>query len=275
MDIFDGEKSEGVAFQDRLDAAEALGQAGDPRLDEDNWVTIPAGSFKMGSEDITGRERPVHEVELDAFQIGRYPVTVQEFARFVEDGGYQERRWWKDSEAFGKLKEPEDWDEQANRRNHPVSGVSWFEAAAYCEWLSDRLGARVRLPTEAEWERAACGGKVRKYPWGDEIDPSRANYHHDDAPKRTTPVGLYPLGASAEGLHDTAGNVWEWCADWYDAGYYAKSPRRGPQGPESGETVVLRGGSWYFYRNYAACAYRGINRPVYRLYLIGFRCART
>ena len=275
MDIFDAEKSESVTFQDRLDAAEALGQAGDPRLDEDNWVAIPAGTFRMGSQDFGTAEQPVHVVELDAFQIGRYPVTVQEFERFVDDGGYQEPRWWKHPEAR-EFNEPKDWDEQANRRNHPVAWVSWFEAAAYCEWLSDHLGARVRLPTEAEWERAACGGKVRKYPWGDEIDPSRANYLPDDAPKRTTPVGLYPRGASLEGLHDMAGNVWEWCADWWDASYYAKSPRRNPQGPESGRSVVMRGSSWFSSSNFAACAYRYFNSlPANRDSNLGFRCART
>ncbi len=277
MDIFEAEKSESVAFQDRLDAAEALGQAGDPRLDEDNWVTIPAGSFQMGSEDKNAPDdgKPVHEVELDAFQIGRYPVTVQEFARFVEDGGYQERRWWKDPVSFGEHKEPGAWDEQANRRNHPVTGVNWFEAAAYCEWLSERLGARVRLPTEAEWERAACGGEARKYPWGDGIDPSRANYRHSDSPGRTTPVGLYPRGASAEGLHDMAGNALDWCAGWYDRSYYAKSPRRNPQAPRSGKYVVLRGGWCNGDSAFAACACRDHVLSTARSNIIGFRCART
>ena len=207
--------------------------------------------------------------------IGRYPVTVQEFARFVDDDGYQERRWWNDPEGFGKYKEPQDWDEQANQRNHPVTGVSWYEAAAYCKWLSERLRARVRLPTEAEWERVACGGETRKYPWGNEIDPSRANYYQDNSSGRTTPVGLYPRGASLEGLHDMAGNVREWCADRFDVGYYAKSPRRNPTGPESGGSFVLRGGSFYDYRDFAACACRNNFAPAFRFSSIGFRCART
>ena len=274
MDIFDAEKAENVAFQDRLDAAEALGQAGDPRLDEDNWVTIAAGTFRTGSEDKDAYddEKPVHEVELDAFRIGRYPVTVQEFARFVDDGGYEESRWWKDTKMFGEQKEPRDWDEQANRRNHPVTGVSWYEAAAYCEWLSERLGARVRLPTEAEWERAACGGKARKYPWGDEIDPSCANYSHDDSPGRTTPVGLYPRGESLEGLRDMAGNVWEWCADWSKEDYYGDSPRVNPTGPSEGNARVVRGGAWYDSPWNVRSSIRDRIVPGDRVVYIGFRC---
>ena len=274
MDIFDAEKAENVAFQDRLDAAEALGQAGDPRLDEDNWVTIPAGTFRMGSEDkdADDDEKQVHEVELDAFRIGRYPVTVQEFARFVDDGGYQEPHWWKHPEGLGKYEEPRDWDEQVNRRNHPVTRVSWYEAAAYCEWLSERLGADVRLPTEAEWERAPCGGKVRKYPWGDEIDPSRANYRHDDSPGQTTPVGLYPRGASLEGLRDMAGNVWEWCADRCQDHYYGDSPKVNPTGPLEGESRVVRGGSWVYDPGGVRSSYRNWFEPGDRFGSLGFRC---
>lgn len=124
-----------------MEAAEALGQAGDPRLRENNWVRIPAGTFRMG--DGMGEYGVKHEVELDAFEIARYPVTVEEYGRYVEEGGRQ----------------PDDWDRQSEYPNRPVVGVSWQDAAAYCEW------AGVRLPTEAQWERAARGLEGRPYPW--------------------------------------------------------------------------------------------------------------
>ena len=157
----------------------------------------------------------------------------------------------------------------------------------YLKWLSNHTGfinirglqvgkREARVSTEAEWERAACGGEARKYPWGDEIDPSRANYLHEDGLQRDTPVGLYPLGASPEGLHDMTGNVWEWCADWHDWNYYAESPRRNPQGPESGVRAVLRGGSWVSNSDVATCACRmkGARAGRNRSADSGFRCAR-
>ena len=138
MDIFDAEKSEGVPFQDRLDAAEALGQAGDPRLDEDDWVTIPAGTFRMGSKDGDDDKTPVHEVELDGFQIGRYPVTVQELARFVGEGGYQERRWWKDPERFGKYEAPHEWVMRSTR--HARTTLTRTHQGARRRWACTRVG---------------------------------------------------------------------------------------------------------------------------------------
>ena len=166
----------------RIEAADALGSVGDPRLEADNWITIPAGSFWMGaqSKKKTGRnfdakandrESPVHEVRLRAFRMGRFPVTVQEFAGFVDSGGYETDRYWAGG-GFGQFQPPKDWDEQRLYLNRPVVGVSWFEAAAYCAW------AGARLPTEAEWERAARGPKSSRFPWGSKpaLDHSRANY---------------------------------------------------------------------------------------------------
>ena len=275
MGIFDSEKSKSVDFQVRLEAADALGQAGDPRRAEDNWVTVPAGKFLMGSDDYD-EEKPIHEVELSEFAIGRYPVTVEEFEKFVDDGGYAEPRWWKypDSEKVHQRARPDAWEDQNEHRNHPVTGVSWFEATAYCEWLGERLGARVWLPTEAEWERVACGGEVRKYPWGDEIDSSRANFDYKGSPGKTTPVGLYPLGATVEGVHDMAGNVFEWVADWYGEKYYASSSKKNPRGPSKGTLRVLRGGSWDNVPVVLRASFRFRFRPVRRNLLIGFRCAR-
>jgi formylglycine-generating enzyme required for sulfatase activity len=244
MAIFDAERSATVPLKVRVEAAEALGQAGDPRLTENKWVRIPAGSFVMGEGD------EAHEVELDAFEIGRYPVTVEEYGRYFEEGG----------------REPGDWDKQIQYPNRPVVNVSWQDADAYCTW------AGMRLPTEAQWERAARGQEGRPYPWGnDKPDKERANY---DATRTgaPTPVGLFPKGATADGIYDMAGNVWEWVADWY--GDYPKVRQRNPTGPENGEFKVLRGGAWYFNSLYLRAAYRGRYVPEVRLNYIGFRCAR-
>ena len=201
LGVFEPERARAIDFRVRLEAAGALVQAGDPRLGrEQNWVTIDSGEFEMGSTDHKS-EQPVHRVHVDAFQIGRYPVTVEEYRRFIEDGGYENQKWWV-AGGFGQFQAPGSWDDQLQHRNRPVVRVSWFEAAAYCAW------AGVWLPTEAEWERAARGREGRKYPWGNE-EPSdeRANFKMDVG--HPTPVGLYPLGATPEGVDDLAGNVWE------------------------------------------------------------------
>jgi formylglycine-generating enzyme required for sulfatase activity len=281
LGIFDAEKAGSIEFNVRLEAAEALGQAGDPRLPRDNWITIEAGTFWMGAQkadpsqpgydpEAYADESPVHEVYLDAYQIGRYPVTVQEYQRFMDDEGYESERWWK-AGGFGHAKEPEGWDEQVQRPNRPVVGVSWFDAVAYCAWLAARAPG-VRLPTEAEWECAARGVGARKYPWGnEEPDARRANYVAEVG--HATPVGLYPRGATPEGVDDLAGNVWELLADWFGEDYYQKSPSRNPKGPASGDSRVLRGGSWFDDPRDVRVSYRGWyagdgdNN-------IGFRCVR-
>jgi formylglycine-generating enzyme required for sulfatase activity len=275
--VFDVEKASSVDFRARLEAAEALGQAGDPRLQRDNWVTIEAGRFWMGAQkensskpnydpEAYGDEGPVHEVSLKAYKIGRYPVTVDEYRRFVENEGYTNPRWWQ-AGGFGQNQEPGEWDEQLLHPNRPVVGVSWFEAAAYCAW------AGARLPTEAEWEQAARGTSGRKYPWGNEgPNTERANYA-DGKVGHPTPVGLYPRGATPEGIEDLAGNVWEWVADWYGA-YYDESPGPNPEGPESGKERVLRGGSWSVYPRYLRAAIRFRFDPEDRVGNVGFRCAR-
>jgi formylglycine-generating enzyme required for sulfatase activity len=267
-----------IDLEVRLEAAEALGQAGDPRLREDNLVTIPAGAFLMGAQkknkskpnydpEADGDESPVHKVELDAYQLGRYPVTVEEYRRFVADEGYSNQRWWK-AGGFEERSEPGHWDEQVQHPNWPVVRVSWFEAAAYCAWAGGRL------PTEAEWERAAREVDGRKYPWGpEEPTPERANYDQTKV-GRPTPVGLFPRGATPEGIQDLAGNVWEWIADWYAPDYYRSSPRANPQGPNGGTYRVLRGGAWLVgsWNLRSAVRLRGV--PMDRLVTFGFRCAR-
>jgi formylglycine-generating enzyme required for sulfatase activity len=263
LGIFDAEKSEGIDFWVRLETAEALGQAGDPRLDQDNWVTIPAGSFWMGAQKKDPRkpnydpqaedeEGLVHEVRLEtAFQIGRYPVTVQEYRQFMEDDGYRKEVWWKEG-GLGERMEPDQWEEQSLHPNRPVVSVTWYEAAAYCAWAGGRL------PSEAEWERAARGTERRKYAWGNEPpDASRANYAETKV-GAPTPVGLFPRGATLEGIHDLAGNVWEWTADSYEAGKYR----------------VVRGGSWFNPSGNLRAAVRLRNVPENWNVLLGFRCAR-
>jgi formylglycine-generating enzyme required for sulfatase activity len=285
LGIFDAEKARGIGFQVRLEAAEALGQAADPRLEQDNWVRIEAGSFWMGAqkENPSGRnhddqaetdESPPHEVYLDAFDIGRYPVTVQEYKKFIDEEGYSDERWWKQGGGLAQTLKPDDSDDQLLHPNRPVVNVTWYEAAAYCAWRAAREPG-VRLPTEAEWERATRGlerGQYRKYPWGSqEADPQRANYDagHVGHP---TPVGLYPRGATPEGVQDMAGNVWEWVGDWY--GNYPKSATRNPRGPEGGGVRVLRGGGWSLNPRLLRSADRGWGGPVDRNDYIGFRCAR-
>jgi formylglycine-generating enzyme required for sulfatase activity len=246
LGIFDAKQAAAIEFSVRLEAAEALGQAGDPRLhphNPDNWIPIEAGEFRMGEQQV--------KVSLGAYRIGRYPVTVEEYRRFVEDDGYQAERWWS-AGGFGKFKGPEKWDEQLLHPNWPVTWVSWYEAAAYCAWAGGRL------PSEAEWERAARGVAGRRYPWGDpEPDEARANF--DMKVGKPTPVGLYPAGATPEGIADMAGNVWEWTDDWYDE---AKTVR------------VLRGGAFDDYARLLRASSRGWVVPDSRFYVIGFRCVR-
>ncbi len=243
MAIFDRDGSAGVPLKTRVEAVEALGQAGDPRLRENNWVTMPAGVFVMGEGD------DAHEVELSAYEIGRYPVTVEEFGRYVEDGGA----------------EPAKWDQQLAYPNRPVVYVNWFDAVKYCEW------ARVRLPTEAEWERAACGVEGRRYPWGnDEPDATRANYDETKIGAATS-VGLFPNGATPERICDLAGNVWEWVADGYGDN---REEQTNPIDPEKVEYRVLHGGGWSGVSTFLGAAFRYWGQPEHGYDDIGFRCAR-
>jgi formylglycine-generating enzyme required for sulfatase activity len=232
--------------------------------DGSRLLLIPPGVFSMGSEGGYPNERPVHQVEVGAFYLAAHPVTNEQYARFVAETGHrvpalddrrvQRENWDPDSRSF-----------PLERARHPVVLVSWRDAQAYCEWAGGRL------PTEAEWEKAARGGVDGKlYPWGDLIDPSLANYDNQNG---ATPVGSYP--ANAYGLYDMVGNGWEWVADWYDPHYYARSPGENPLGPESGATKVLRGGAWLLFPEFCRVAYRFRNSPDFRFNLIGFRLARS
>jgi formylglycine-generating enzyme required for sulfatase activity len=156
------------------------------------------------------------------------------------------------------------------RGKRPVIYVSWNDAEAYCKWLSDKTGLHFKLPTEAQWEKAARGTKGRKYPWGDrDPDKSLANFYFNIA--KTTSVGSYPQGESPYSLLDMAGNVWEWCKDWYKDDYYNDTPKKNPTGPIGGTYRVLRGGGWFGHAGVLRCADRSGGRPSGRDDVIGFR----
>jgi formylglycine-generating enzyme required for sulfatase activity len=245
----------------------------------EGMVLVAAGEFIMGSPEGEGNddEHPQHTVYLDAFYIGKYEVTNEQFAQFVDATDYStdaEKAGWGWT-GTGKGCEPVEganWlhprgpgSSIEDRMDHPVVQVSWDDAKAYCDWKG------VRLPTEAEWEKAARGTDGRKYPWGNQFD-YKCNTSESGIAD-TTEVGSYPDGASPYGACDMAGNVWEWVADWYDADYYREAPDRNPEGPDSGVGRVLRGGSWDYPQDYAAVRFR-FEVDLWN-YDIGFRVAAS
>jgi formylglycine-generating enzyme required for sulfatase activity len=269
--IFEAKAAREIGFQTRLEAAEALGQAGDPRLEQHDWVRVDGGKFRMGAQkpddpEAFEDESPVHQVEVSPFFIGRYPVTVFEYDPFVAGGGYAEKKFWK-AGGYGEFATPGHWQQQLRYPNRPVVEVRWYEANAYCAW------AKGRLPTEAEWECAARGGREGvHYPWGSqEPDRFRANYGQG-GPGQPTPVGMYPEGATLQGIHDLAGNVWEWTADWW--GGYSEAAARNPKGPEKGEAKVIRGGAWGESPWWLRVSGRHRDDAVVRDDNVGFRCVR-
>jgi formylglycine-generating enzyme required for sulfatase activity len=221
-----------------------------------DMVYVPAGEFIMGSEEGDKDEQPVHTVYLDAFYIDKYEVTHAQYRACVEAGACDEP--WHITYYY----------DNADYAQHPVVYVSWYQASAYCEW------ANKRLPTEAEWEKAARGTDGRTYPWGEGIDCDHAQY--SECGGQTVPVGSKPKGASPYGALDMAGNAQEWVADWYDAHYYSHSPSRNPQGPDSGRYKVLRGGSAVSIESCVRAAYRYyFPRPDITRNGVGFRCAKS
>ncbi|HUR29279.1 MAG TPA: SUMF1/EgtB/PvdO family nonheme iron enzyme [Planctomycetota bacterium] len=217
-------------------------------------VRVPDGEYRMGAKGSRLlNDQPRHDVFVRAFSIASVPVTTTEYARFLRDTGHEA---------------PRGWDEPRFRApSQPVVGVSWFDAIAFCEWLSARTGRAHRLPTEAEREWAARGGADVEYPWGD------APLDREGPLSRPDPVAS---GApNALGLHDMGTGVHEWCSDWYDARYYAVSPVVDPRGPETGVRRVARGGSWRHLLPFSRSTARSALDPAKRFTDFGFRVASS
>lgn len=233
-----------------------------PVLGKDDMVRIPRGEFVMGSPE--HRDEHTHRVVLDAYELDTYEVSNAQYKAFVKATGHPAPAYWDDP--------------RLNNDNQPVVGVNWYDAKAFCEWKGKRL------PTEAEWERAAKGPDgTGHYPWGHQKpSPQRANYGQNLG--RTAPVDSYPEGTSGFGAYNMAGNVFEWVSDWYQQDYYKTSSALNPQGPEQGydwanqgPVKVLRGGSWLAPESSLHTSHRFWNQPENNSYGVGlgFRCARS
>ncbi|MDZ7305033.1 MAG: SUMF1/EgtB/PvdO family nonheme iron enzyme [candidate division KSB1 bacterium] len=287
----------------RVETGEVLSRLGDPRNLEE-FVEVPAGEFPMGitkeeeqwfrkkyNTEWFERSLPQHKIALPTFGIGKYPVTNRSFREFVKDNGYENPQWWnfsRDAEAFRKKLEekwPRFWrDPRWNGDNYPVVGVSWYEAVAFCNWLTQKwrdegkIGKNeiIRLPTEAEWEKAASwdwqNQHKRRFPWGEEYDENLVNAELKI--RHTSSVGVYP-NASPCGALDMAGNVWEWCQTAWKKYPYKLDDRERLTGDSARVARVVRGGAWNSYPRRVACAYRNSNHPDVRNYYLGFRVART
>jgi formylglycine-generating enzyme required for sulfatase activity len=258
-----------------------------------DYVCVPAGAFRMGDNfgDGESRERPVHTVQLDAFYIGKYEITNGQWKKFRDDPGYDDAKLWPGGRVAPKDQIPY-WTQANNHGggtpgsdDYPVLGVNWDSAVAYCNWLSAKTGKRYRLPTEAEWEKAARGVDQRRYPWGNSIDRSYANYTGAQSFDTGQLAGFYDgsrrgdlqthSNASPYGAFDMGGNVMEWCQDWYSRTYYSVSAAKNPKGPETGGYRVVRGGSFFVdpldLRSYGRSA-AWSSFQAHRM--IGFRAAR-
>jgi formylglycine-generating enzyme len=276
--------------QEHEDSSEAASSHGTRRASTDirspalvpEMVRIPAGEFLMGSSSLSSDEGPVHEVFLDEYYIGKFEVTNAQYKTFCKATGRPcpQPRWDQHSSRGTS-------DELTAKPTYPVVDVSWDDALAYCEWLSRTTVKKYRLPTEAEWEKAARGGLYgKKYPWGDEAYDANGHYRANagseaenerirkkDGFSYTAPVGSFP--PNGYGLYDMAGNVWEWCADFYDGTYYVRSAYKNPQGPERGEKRVIRGGSWFGGPEHMENAARLWDYESIRYASTGFRVAMT
>jgi formylglycine-generating enzyme required for sulfatase activity len=274
-----------AGLEERFQAGLLLGGLGDSRIVavpgsiEPVMVEVPAGDFTRGSKK-EKEEKPVRRIYLDKYMIGKYPVTNAEFKAFILDGGYDNKGYWTPEgwqwRQENNISEPGSWhDRKWNGPNFPVVEVSWYEAAAYAAWLSKKTGNRYCLPTEAQWEKAGRGsrGAGFQYPWGDQFDKNKCN-SRESGLNRTSPVGIFPGGKSPYGCMDMAGNVWEWCSDWYGGDYYEKSPKENPPGPAFGSFRVLRGGGWFYDAPSCRAAYRRRNHPASRDGDVGFRLLR-
>ncbi len=226
------------------------------------WVRLESATFRMGSDSGRDDARPVHDVRLSEFRISRHPVTNAQYAAFIGETGGTAPQHWPDGEM------------PADKSDHPVTFVSWSDAEAFCSWLTGRVGAGeggAHLPTEAQWEFAARGVEGREYPWGGgQPTPEHANYQ-ESAIEDTTQVGLHSSGATPEGVHDLAGNVRQWCLDWY--GPYEDATQEDPAGPEEGQERALRGAAYVDAPGTLRASYRFNVDADSRFGFVGFRVA--
>ncbi len=239
-----------------MDPASALSQS---RAEElfPALVPIPAGWFLIGCDTSQDNEKPVHRVWVDEFLLAACQATNTDYSLFLRDTPHLRPPFWNDPNF--------------NHPEQPVVGVSWHEAVRYCEWLSAYTGRRFRLPTEAEWERAARGVRESAlFPWGDALPESLPGYA-DRWKTGPEPVGR--AGSNGYGLYNMCDNVHEWCSDWYAPGYYAVSPERNPRGPETGDRRASRGGSWRHHIKISRCAARSSIPPAFQYADYGFRVA--
>ena len=241
-------------------------------------VRVPGAEFSMGSGPGHGEpdEFPIHGVWVDEFLIGKHLVTAAEWARFLNESAGQAAEFFESSRETTVAFVDGGYYPRRGCAHYPANGVTWLGATAFCRWLSGRTGHEYRLPTEAEWEAAARGGyESKRYPWGNDRADGKAQFQQVWADPRHTlsPVGAYP--PNPYGLYDMAGNVWEWCADWYDAHYYHASPYDNPQGPATGSLKVLRGGSWGCIDLQIRCGIRVGENPEVSDSRVGFRVARS
>jgi formylglycine-generating enzyme len=221
-------------------------------------VEVAAGWFWMGSESGQDVEQPVHRVWVDAFAIAETQVTNSEYGRFMR--------------ATNAVPPPQWSDARFDNPEQPVVAVSWFEAVAYCEWLSRETDSHYRLPTEAEWERAARGTLERTlYPWGNDAPLTRSGYAFR---WQSGPEPVRHSEPNTLGLFEICENVHEWCSDWFGAEYYSRSPERNPQGPSSGTRKSSRGGSWRHHIKISRCSTRSSIPPEFQYADYGFRIVR-
>jgi len=354
-DLLNGMQNPEIQLRARIAASHTLGRLGDPRFEvvertdnrfiTPNLIRVPGGTYPIGSTQQNTRaedsERPRHNVRIEDFNIGQYPVTVGEYRCFVEAGGYEQEQYWETSDAKSWLRgdDPaggpigrilglrqrlldsdrslDDWAEEhhwkpqtlqswqkwtamsesevrqdfhtivpahsraepvwwndASRTgsNQPVVGVTWYEARAYCAWLTEVTARPFRLPTEVEWEAAVRGQDGRRYPWGKRFDPARANTLEGQV-QGTTPVGMYPGGVSPFGVWDGAGNVWEWTSSIFRQ--YPYQPDDDREDEASSDNRILRGGSWFSDKGHCRCAFRDVTIPDLYSHYVGFRVASS
>jgi formylglycine-generating enzyme required for sulfatase activity len=248
-------------------------------MDDDSSARVPLGQLDLRLAGLTVSDdgavefippppKPRLEIYLDAFYVAKYPITNQEYNEFLKDTGRKKPRYRNDV-IFNGPRQPAVW-------------VNWNDAVAYCEWLSMKTGKKYRLPTDAEWEMAARGTDDRRYPWGNE-EPDRTFANYNMHVGHTTKVDEYPKNKSPYGVMDMAGNVGEWCSDWWDGDFSeikrclsgGGSSIRNPKGPANGTARVARGGSWFAPPDFIRTSFRLGKAPGFEGYSSGFRCAMT